>query len=269
MSTPDWAADVPLDRPSPARMYDYYLGGHHNFAVDREAAEQIIALMPSVRLIARANRAFLGRAVKFLAEQGVDQFIDIGSGIPTAGNVHELVQAIRPEARVLYIDNDPVAVAHTETLLASQPHTRVEQLDLRLAGDLFDRPAVQELFDLQRPIAALLVAVLHFITDDAQVEQALTALRAALPSGSYLAISHTTLGTADPAQAQVGQNVYARSTSGVCTRSFEEIQAFFGDWELVPPGLVYVPLWHPSGPDDLLLQNPEESYVFCGVARKP
>ena len=269
MSTPDWAADVPLDKPSPARMYDYYLGGHHNFAVDREAAEQIIAWVPNVRLIARANRAFLGRAVKFLAERGVDQFIDIGSGIPTVGNVHELVQSINPEARVLYIDNDPVAVAHTEALLAGQQHTRVVQLDLREAGDLFQRPVVQGLFDLQRPVAALMVAVLHFITDDAEVEQALTVLRAALPSGSYLAISHVTLGSADPNKAEVGQRVYARSTSGICTRSFEEIQALFGGWELVPPGVVYMPLWHPSGPDDLLLQTPEESFIYCGVACKP
>lgn len=270
MSTPDWAADVPVDRPSPARMYDYFLGGHHNFAVDREAAEQMIAIMPSVRLVARANRAFLGRAVKFLAEQGITQFIDIGSGIPTAGNVHELAQAIHPEARVLYIDNDPVAVAHTEALLADTPLARVVQLDLRQAGDLFQHPTVQALFDMGQPIALLLVAVLHFISDDAQVEHALSYLRAGLPAGSYLVISHATLaGATDLDKAEQGARVYARSTSSTRARSFEEIEHLFGDWEMVPPGLVFMPLWHPSGPDDLLLQNPEESFVFCGVACKP
>lgn len=270
MSTPDWAADVPVDRPSPARMYDYFLGGHHNFAVDREAAEQMIALMPSVRLVARANRAFLGRAVKFLAEQGITQFIDIGSGIPTSGNVHDLAQAIHPESRVLYIDNDPVAVAHTEALLADNRFARVVQLDLRHADDLFQHPTVRELLDVQQPIGLLLVAVLHFISDDAQVEQALRYLRDGLPSGSYLVISHATLaGATDMAKVEEGARVYARSTSSTRARNFEEIQSFFGDWEMVPPGLVYMPLWHPSGPDDLLLQNPEESFVFCGVACKP
>ncbi|GAB4199619.1 MAG: SAM-dependent methyltransferase [Roseiflexaceae bacterium] len=268
MTIPEWATDVPLDRPSPARMYDYYLGGHHNFAIDRAAAEQFLAVVPNTRILARTNRAFLGRAVTFLAEQGIDQFLDIGSGIPTVGNVHEIAQAIRPDARVIYVDHDPVAVAHTEALLASTANTAVIQLDLHYASDLLRHPTVRHLLDFSRPIGLLMVALLHFLPESAQLHSALAALRDGLPNGSYMAISHACSDGSPADVAEAGTTVYARTSTGLHPRSSAAISALFGGWQLVEPGLVYLPLWRPSGPDDLLLATPEQSFLLGGVARK-
>ncbi|HEU4322878.1 MAG TPA: SAM-dependent methyltransferase [Roseiflexaceae bacterium] len=268
MTIPEWAADVPLDRPSPARMYDYYLGGHHNFAIDRAAAEQFLAVMPNTRVLARVNRAFLGRAVTFLAEQGIDQFLDLGSGIPTVGNVHEIVQAVRPNARVVYVDHDPVAVAHTEALLAGNPSTAALQLDVRHADELLRHPTVRRMLDLRRPVGLLMVALLHFVPASEELHCALAGLRDGLPAGSYLALSHACSDGSDDAVTEAGTGVYARTRSGLHPRSAAAIGAFFNGWELVAPGLVHLPLWHPSGPDDLLLQTPEQSFLLGGVARK-
>ncbi len=269
MTTPEWAAEVPLDRPSPARMYDYYLGGHHNFAIDRAAAEQFLAVMPNTRVLARVNRAFLGRAVTFLAEQGVDQFLDLGSGIPTVGNVHELVQAVRPEARVVYVDYDPVAVAHTEALLVGNPSTAAIQLDVRRADELLRHPTVRRMLDLGRPIGLLMVALLHFVPDSQELHRALAGLRDGLPAGSYLVLSHACSDGSDEAVTEAGTGIYARTRSGLHPRSTAAISAFFDGWAPVAPGLVYLPLWHPSGPDDLLLQTPADSFLVGGVARRP
>jgi len=270
MSTPTKARpDVPLDKPSPARMYDYFLGGYHNFEIDRRAAEQMLAIFPDTPLIMRANRAFLRRAVSFLSAQGIDQFIDIGSGIPTVGSVHEITHRINPAARIVYVDIDPIAVIHSEAILKDVPNTAVIQADARQTTQLLAHPEVQRLLDFSRPVAVLLVALLHFITDDDDAKRMVRAFREALPSGGYLTISHATSGNMPSDVMEAGKKVYERSTNPVIARSRSRIAAFFESFDLVEPGLVYVPLWLPEGPEDLLIDEPERSSNFGGVGRKP
>jgi hypothetical protein len=258
------------DRPSVARMYDYLLGGFHNFAADRAAAEQAVAANPDMPLIMRANRAFLRRAVSFLMAEGIDQFLDLGSGMPTAGNVHEVVQAANPEARVLYVDIDPVAVAYGATLLEGNPNASIIQADARNLEEILGRPEVRRLLDLRQPVGVLLVSVLHFIADTGEAQRLVQALRAAVPPGSYVVISHAAL---DYEEAQQWVNgavqAYARSTTPITLRTRSEIAEFLEGLELVEPGLVEVPLWRPEGPDDILLDEPRRVNGVAAVARKP
>jgi hypothetical protein len=250
-------------------MYDYLLGGHHNFAADRAAAEAASKHFPDLPLILRANRTFLRRAVTFVSEQGIDQFLDLGSGIPTVGNVHEVAQELNPAARVVYVDIDPVAVTHSAALLESNPQAAVVQADVRDPDVILAHPAVQDLLDLRRPVAILLVAVLHFLPDTAETQQLVALLRERMVSGSYLVISHASvegLGLELRARAQAE---YARSGNPMTMRTRAEIGAFFEGLDLVEPGLVPVPLWRPEGPDDLLLDEPGRSNGFVGVGRKP
>lgn len=269
MGPPAWApTDVPLDRPSVARMYDYYLGGAHNFAVDRQAAQQAIAIYPDLPLIIRTNRAFLRRAVTFLVEQGVEHFLDIGSGIPTAGNVHEVAQEANPAARVVYVDVDPVAVAHSEVLLRDNPLAAVVRADARRPERVLAHPEVRRLLDSGRPVAVLLVALLHFVPDDAEAHGVVRALREAVPSGSYLALTHASLEQAPAQRAQL-ERLYARSSSPMRFRSRDEIARFLEGLEPVAPGLVYIPQWRPDGPDDLFAGEPERVAGYAGVGRTP
>src|SRR5918911_1136740 len=169
MPTPKWiSSDIPLDKPSAARMYDYYLGGSHNFELDRKMAEQAIALWPDLPLIMQTNRAFLRRAVNYLVSQGVEQFLDIGSGIPTVGNVHEVAQLANPSARVVYVDIDPITVAHSQAILQDVANVATIQADVRRPEQILGHPATRRLLDFERPMAVLLVALLHFIPDDAE-----------------------------------------------------------------------------------------------------
>ena len=164
---PDWVPEgIDLQRPSAARMYDYYLGGAHNFGPDRELGRKVLEFVPDGQLLAQANRAFLHRAVRFLLSRGIQQFLDIGSGIPTAGNVHEVAQKEAPGSRVLYVDHDHVAVAHSEALLRDNPDARVLHADLRNPDEILSSPALHEVLDLSQPVGLLLVAVLHFIPDE-------------------------------------------------------------------------------------------------------
>jgi hypothetical protein len=236
---------LPPDRPSPARMYDYFLGGFHNFAVDRQAAEQVAALFPDFPLVARANRAFLRRAVRFLIDAGIDQFLDIGSGIPTV-------------------------VAQSRRLLAGNPYAAVIQADARQADEVLAHPDLARVLDLRRPVAVLLIAFLHFVMDDAQADEIVRAFRGAMAPGSYLALSHGCAPDDFPQDVaqQVGQ-IYARSTNPAKPRSRDAIRAYFAGLELVPPGVVFAPLWRPEGPDDILFDEPERSGVLAGVGRKP
>jgi hypothetical protein len=250
-------------------MYDYFLGGYHNFEIDRRAAAQVLEVLPDTPLIMRANRAFLRRAVSFLSNQGIDQFLDIGSGIPTVGSVHEIVQRINPATRVVYVDIDPIAVIHSEAILKDVPNTAVIQADARQPAQLLAHTEVQRLIDFSRPVAVLLVALLHFITDDDEAMHLVRAFREILPSGGYLAISHGTSENVSNAAIQAGAKVYARSTNPVVARSRAQIAAFFEGFELVEPGLVYVPLWSPEGPEDLFIDEPERSVNIVGVGRKP
>jgi hypothetical protein len=266
---PAWTPEnVPLDRPSAARMYDYYLGGHHNLAIDRAAAEAGSAIYPEFPLVMQANRAFLRRAVQFLVERGIERFLDIGSGIPTVGNVHLVAQRANPAARVVYVDVDPVAVAQSGAILQGNPQATIIQADARTPQYVLGHPAVRELLDAGQPVALLLVFVLHFVVDDALARRVVRELRDALPPGSYVALSHgTTEGLPPPILDQLVR-LYAGTSQPVRPRPRAEVERYFEGLELVEPGLVYVPRWRPEEDDDLLLDRPEHSIGFAGVAKK-
>ncbi|MEV6207821.1 SAM-dependent methyltransferase [Kitasatospora sp. NPDC051914] len=264
-------AHVPVDLrpevPHPARMYDYYLGGKDNFPADREAAEKVLALSPLVRISALANRAFLQRAVRHLAEAGVKQFLDIGTGIPTAGNTHETAQLLHPDARVAYVDNDPIVLVHSRALLAgsSRGTVTVTQADLRDPAKILADPQVRELLDLGRPVALLLFAVLHFVDEADDPYGIVRTLVDALPSGSHLAISHATGDFAPPAEAAKGPAIYRSATAQLSMRSKDRVLKFFDGLELLEPGLVTAPLWRP---DTAPSPTDAEVGIWAGVGRK-
>ncbi len=248
--------DTPGEAPSLARIYDYLLGGYHNFSSDRTVADDLIRTDPEFPLAVRANRAFLRRCVQFLCEQGIDQFLDLGSGIPTVGNVHEVAQQVNPSARVVYVEIDPVAVRYSLTILQNQPTVTTVEADVFQPETVLAHPEVRRLIDFDRPLATLLLSVLHFLPDDARARQVVRVLCDAMPPGSYLALSHGTVWLSHPTRSGKG-------------RSRAKIAAFFKGLELVEPGLVYTPLWRPEDKDDLLVSQPERSITLGGVARKP
>lgn len=266
--TTEFSDQAPQDKPGVARMYDYFLGGYHNFAIDRQAAEQVIAIYPDMPLVAQANRGFLRRAVQFLVAQGIEQLLDIGSGIPTVGNVHEVAQRANPAARVVYVDSDAVAVAHSEAILRGNAHATAIRADARRPEQILDHPEVRRLLDFRQSVAVLLAAVLHFVTDDEEAYRLVRVLREALAPGSYLAISHGTDENVPPAISAQLARLYVRTTNPARVRSRDEIERFFAGLELVEPGLVYVPLWRPTAADDLFLAQPERSVHYGGVGRK-
>jgi hypothetical protein len=242
-------ADSDDERPNAARMYDYFLGGAHNFAVDRRAAEAARSAFPALPATMRAGRAFLRRAVHFLLDSGVDQFLDLGSGIPTVGNVHEIAQLANVGARVVYVDVDPIAVAHSRTLLADEPATVIIDRDVRdVAGVLAD-PQTRDTLDFDRPIGLLFNGVLHFVPDADDPAGPVTAYRQAVAPGSYLVIGHAT-GTRRSAdgEAEIGRarKVYSDAGERVSLRSRDEIAALFTGTTLVPPGVVEVDRWRPD-----------------------
>ncbi len=257
------------DKPSAARMYDHFLGGSHNFEIDRVAAERILEIYPDSARVLRANRAFLRRAVVYLVTQGVAQFLDIGSGIPTAGNVHEIAQRLNPAARVVYVDIDPVAVAHSQAILRDNPNAAVIQADACESERLLTHPDVQKLLDFRTPIAVLLVALLHFVTDDADAYKLVQTLRDALLPGSYIVITHSMNENVPRDVIRQSERVYEGSMNPAKFRSHAQIERFFNGFELIDPGLVYVPLWHPENSDDIFLDQPERSVIVAGVGRKP
>lgn len=260
-------AEIPLDKHNSARVYDYWLGGYHNFEIDRAMGDRVIAAYPDIRLAAHANRAFLRRAVEFCTSQGVDQFLDLGSGLPTVGNVHEVAQSVNPAAHVVYVDKDPVAVAHSLAILQDTPSVTAIQMDIRQPDQVLAHPEVQRLLDFDRPVTVLLLSILHAFPEDEIAYGTVQILRDALASGSYIAISHgTTEGGPEDVLRQIEQ-IYARSPHKL--RSRAEIQRFFAGFEMVDPGLVYIPLWRPEEPDDVFLDAPERVLAFAGVGRKP
>ncbi len=260
---------VQLDRPSVARIYDFLLGGFHNFEIDRQAAEKFAAIFPDLALTARINRAFLRRAATFVSRQGIDQFIDLGSGIPTVGNVHEIVRQANPNARTLYVDIEPVAIAHSQAILGDDPGVAAILADARRPFDTLDHPQTKALIDFSRPIGLFVVAMLHYIEDDEEARRVLATFKDALAPGSYLAIG---VWTYDDAPRDVMEK-YAQMSQMLTTpghpRPRETVLRFFEGFELVEPGLVHGPLWRPDGPDDLNLDEPERSVTWVGVARKP
>ena len=255
-----------------ARMYDYYLGGTHNFPADREAAEQMLAIYPQVPAVARANRAFLGRAIRYLAGQGLRQFLDIGSGIPTQGNVHEVVESVTDDGRVVYVDIDPVAVAESLDILEGNPRAIAVHGDLKDPQPILDNPQVRALLDFDRPVALLLAAVLHFVPDDVAFD-VVAKIMGTLPSGSYLVISHAVPGdglVSDDDETSA-KDIYQRQTATPLTlRPRAGVALFFEGLELVEPGLVWIPQWRPepTDPQDFA-GNPRASAGLAGVGRKP
>ncbi|GAA1335467.1 SAM-dependent methyltransferase [Saccharothrix algeriensis] len=262
------ADDIDLTRPSAARVYDYYLGGAHNFAVDRDMALKAIELWPELPLIMQANRAFLRRAVEYCAARGVRQFLDLGSGIPTAGNVHEVAHRADPGARVVYVDNDPIAVTYSRTILGDDRRTAVVQEDLRRPERVLGHPAVRDLLDFDRPIAVMMVAVLHFVTDADRPDDLVAAYRDAVAPGSHLVVSHATRDGQDE-QADSHQDLYRKRTATPMTmRSADRVRALFAGYELVEPGVVHLPLWRPASPEEVGAA-PERFAGLAAVGRKP
>jgi S-adenosyl methyltransferase len=263
-------AEIDTSRPHPARMYDYYIGGKNHFAADREVADAALAHWPAGRIGLRENRRFMGRTVRYLAgEAGVRQFLDIGSGLPTTANVHEIAQAADPTARVVYVDNDPMVLAHARALLASAPEGRTAyiQADLKSPLDILSSPAVRSVIDFDQPVALMLIAVLHFLQDEDQPETVLKTLLDALPPGSYLAASHITA-EHEPAGIAAGERLYREAGLSMQIRDADEFASLaFSGLELVPPGVVLVTDWRP----DSRAPRPSPAEVSCygGVARKP
>ncbi|MFF0720975.1 SAM-dependent methyltransferase [Micromonospora sp. NPDC003816] len=266
MQRPDWSPEtIDVERPSVARMYDYYLGGSHNFAADRAAARAMMALVPEAPLMAQANRAFLRRAVQYLTAAGVRQFLDIGSGIPTVGNVHEIAQRHAPDSRVVYVDVDPVAVAHSREILADTERATVVQEDFRHPERILAHPDVNALIDFSEPVAVLVVAVLHFVPDDDRPADLLRTLRKALAPGSHLVLSQASDDGRDEAERAEAEEVYQRTDSPLWVRSRAELTAFFDGFELVEPGVVWVPQWRPETPESA--ENAEQAVFLGGVGR--
>jgi hypothetical protein len=268
------ADDLPLpeidtSRPHPARMYDYYIGGKNHFAADRVVADAALSYWPSGRIGLRENRRFLGRTARYLAgEAGVRQFLDIGSGLPTTANVHEIAQAVAPSCQVVYVDNDPMVLTHARALLASAPEGRTAyiQADLRSPLDILSSPVVRSVLDFDQPIALMLIAVLHFLHEEDKPEAVLSTLLDALPSGSYLAATHLT-SEHEQAGLSAGQRLYREAGIPMQTRDADEFASLaFSGLELVPPGVVLVSEWRP----DSNAPRPSAAEVSCygGVARK-
>jgi hypothetical protein len=260
---------VDVSVPSAARLYDYLLGGAHNFAVDRQMGEKLVRLMPDVRIAARVNRAFLGRAVRFMVSQGVRQFLDIGSGIPTVANVHEVAHAVAPECRIVYVDRDPVAVAHSELLLAGDDRTAVVQADLRDPDGILNSGDVRRLLNFDEPIGLLMLLMLHWVPTEADPWGLLKHYREALPSGSYLAITHLASDNEDERPEAAAARINQAGGDQVTARNRDEVAAMFGDFELVEPGLVGYAEWRPSGPGDISDDPAVNRTAYAGVARKP
>ncbi|CAL9292295.1 SAM-dependent methyltransferase [Streptomyces sp. SudanB52_2052] len=259
-------------KPHSARMYDYFLGGKDNYPVDAEAAEQVISLFPAVRDMARTNRRFMHRAVRLLAERGVSQFLDIGTGIPTEPNLHQIVQGVVPHARVVYADNDPIVLRHAEALLHSTREGRTAYVagDVREPGKII--AAARETLDFSRPIALSLVALLHLVGDEDVPGRIVRELLESLPSGSYLTLSHAT-GDFDPETWERVVEVYRKGGTAAQVRSRSEFTEFFTGLELVEPGVVLAAQWHPElgergeGGDG---DGPaEEMPLYVAVGRKP
>src|SRR5262245_61090611 len=253
------------NRPSAARIYDCFLGGTHNFAADRAVAARAIELVPEIPFIAKENRAFLRRAVRFVGAEGVEQFLDIGSGIPTEGNVHEVARGVRPNARVVYADLEPTAVIHARAILGDDPNTVAVQADLHDADALLEQPDLRRLFDADKPICLLMIALLHFIPDTQRLRAALRRYHTALPPGSYLVVSHATRGGSREGELDTLAELYTRTGTPLILRDRDQLADLLGGWELVDPGITSVSRWRPNAERAHI---PAFDIVLAAVARK-
>jgi hypothetical protein len=255
-----------------ARVYDYWLGGKDNFEPDRVVAQKVTELVPMTPASARANRAFLHRAAGFVARQGIHQFLDLGAGLPTAENTHSVVQKVDPNNRVVYVDYDPIVLVHARALLEGIGPTSVVQADIREPDTIINHPDVRAVIDFTQPMCVLAVAVLHFFSDEQRPHDLVARLRDALPSGSYLVLSHLTgEGTAD---ADAVLDVMRRGMADPPTvRAHAEVVRFFDGLELLDPGVVPVPLWRPDTPVPQQWRKPgdptDDYWIYAGVGRKP
>ncbi|WP_225842738.1 SAM-dependent methyltransferase [Streptomyces albus] len=240
---------IDTTRPHPARMYDYYLGGKDNYEADRDAADRILSALPDVGVTARSNRDFMHRAVRTVVGNGIRQIIDIGTGIPTSPNTHEVARQVAPDVRVAYVDNDPIVSTYAGAKLTNSGNAGFVLADIRDPKGILDHPVTRELIDFDQPVALMLLAVLHFVTDEEDAAGIVRTLTERLPAGSYLVLSH---GTADfndnQGFGQVAKVYNEESTASAQWRTGKEISAFFEGFELLEPGLVQLPLWRPDGP---------------------
>jgi SAM-dependent methyltransferase len=268
MDSVGWVPEgVDINTPNAARVYDYALGGYHNFEVDRQFKDQAELMWPGIGLLAHANRSYLKRVVRYLIGAGVRQFLDIGSGIPTVANVHEVAQAADPEARVVYVDIDPVAVAHARHILTGNRYAGVTHADLRQPEQILSDPTINRLLDFAEPVAILAIAVLHFIPDDDDPAGAIARLTDAVVAGSYLAISHGTFTDDALREQQEGvRKLYDRTPTSVTFRTVAQVQQFFAGWQIQPPGTVAITDWHPDPDEDE--ETPQPS-VLASVGRLP
>lgn len=255
------------NRPSAARIYDCFLGGTHNFAADRAVAERAIELVPEIPRIMKANRAFLQRAVRTATAAGVRQFLDIGSGIPTEGNVHDVAREASPDARVVYVDLEPTAVVHARSILGDDPNTIAVQGDLHDIATVADDPQVRRLIDWSEPVCILCIAVLHFIPDSPRLSAALSFLHRTPAPGSLLVISHGTP-SARPGELDRVADLYTRTGTPLVLRDRNQFGELFGDWNLLDPGVTYSTEWRPD-PHDEPVADPASYITLVGVAVKP
>lgn len=267
----DWTPQgIDTETPSVARMYDYYLGGKHHYPADREAGDRVLAAFPQLPATLKANRGFLIRAVRFLAETGIEQFLDLGTGLPTQENVHQVARAANPAARVVYVDNDPVTLAHARALLANDQQTTVADADLRYPDQVLATPEVRELIDFDQPLGLLLVSVLHFVPDADDPAGIIARYRDVMASGSYIAATIADTETGDPKALAQLEEVYRNATSPIVFRSRTQIQSFFAGFDLVEPGLVGMPDWRPTSAEQARAERAETSWLGLGaVGHKP
>ena len=254
--------------PHVARVYDYWLGGKNNYAVDRETGDEAIRAYPDMRSSVRANRAFLRRSVRYLTEEaGIRQFLDVGTGLPSANNTHEVAQAAAPESRIVYVDNDPIVLAHARALLTSDPQGATGYLDAdaRDTGRILTGAA--ELLDFSQPVAVMLIAILQLVTDDDDPYRLVAGLTAAIPSGSFLAVTHVAgdMGRMTPGALEAARRLSELLPQRVHPRSHAQVTKFFDGLELVEPGVVPVQQWRPASDDEAAAP----AALWGGVARKP
>jgi hypothetical protein len=266
--SPHWKPPgLDLDRASAARMYDFYLGGSHHLEVDRKKAQEVLAVLPQARTFALQNRAFLRRAVQYCVGKGIRQFLDLGAGLPTVGNVHEIAQALVPDARIVYVDNDPVAIAHGELLLGDNPYAAYVDGDIAFPNDVLKAVGETELLDFAQPIMVLMCAVLHFVPDTQRPARIVQRFSDALAAGSYLALTHATASDYPDQLADVVK-IYKQTQNQAHLRTRAEITAMLASFEhLVWPCVVYTPEWRPE--PGITVADPAESLAFAALAHHP
>jgi len=261
----DLPADIDTEVFSVARLYDFLLGGHHNFAADRALGRQLLAAEPNGRAILLENRYFLARSMAYMLDQGVRQFLDLGSGIPTQNYVHEIAHRVDPEARVVYVDNDPPAVSHSNFILRANPNAGAINADIRTPEHILGDPTVKSLIDFDQPVGLLALAVLHFIPHEQDAAGIVARYRQALAPGSVLAVTHATAdGEAGATVAEV-QEIYQENMTSATPRSRAQVAEFFEGFEVADPGIVYLPEWRPNTEEPI--ENPEQYWFYAAVGR--